>query len=169
MTRRTPHRRGQLQALEPILVVIFLAIIIGLVLLYYVQITTVEGTRDQRRYQAQEDLALLGRITTLPELSCPRSETVKTYCLDLFKAQAFATLTAQPETKAYYYPVFGSANVTLYWLDLKYGAERLQSLRLYSSIGNSTNVKPTTTYFTAYEPVDGTRQFAMLVVERQTS
>lgn len=166
-------RRGQLQAMEPIIIVIVLAIIIGLVLLYYVRINAYETKTDTANYQAKEDLAMLGRLTTLPELACPRSETVKTYCIDLLKAQAFASTMGDirngPANRVYYSPVLGATNITLRWYDLsKPAGQMAQQLTIYSNLRDSTRVRTTTTYFTAFEPVNGTRQFAMLIVERQS-
>lgn len=166
-------RRGQLQAMEPIIIVIVLAIIIGLVLLYYVRINAYETKTDTANYQAKEDLAMLGRLTTLPELACPRSETVKTYCIDLLKAQAFASMMGDarsgPSNRVYYSPVLGATNITLRWYDLsKPSGQMAQQLTIYSNLRDSTRVRTTTTYFTAFEPVNRTRQFAMLIVERQS-
>lgn len=159
-------RRGQLQAMEPIIIVIVLAIIIGIVMLFYTRISAQENRAGTTRYQAREDIAMLGRLTTMPELACPRSETVKTYCIDIGKATAFAAMMNDPKERIYYNPFLGATNLTLKWYDMQ--QDKMNSLALYNNLRDPERITTTTTYFTVFEPVNSTRQFAMLIVERQS-
>jgi hypothetical protein len=151
--------------MEPIIIVIMLAIIFGMALLFYARISGTQQKTEASHYQAEEDLDTLDRLTTMPELSCPRSETVKTYCIDRLKAEAFAGMLDNGGNRIYYTPLLGDTSITLIWYDLNDDA--LHSLPIYNNLKDSTRVKATRTYFTVFDPITGTRQFAMLNVERQ--
>lgn len=152
--------RGQLQTLEPILITIFLALIIGILLLVYVRISGSRGTDLQSVQESQDDVATLARIATLPELKCSNAFE---NCIDKQKAIAFSQIAAGPG-KVFYHPMFGDVNITISWIDLQTGATGGKTL--YDSL-NSTNVKTTVTYFTIYNPVTNARQFATLMITRR--
>ena len=157
------RRRGQLQTLEPIIIVIILAVIIGMLLLFYVRISATQSRVDKQANAQQEDLASLARITTLPEISCPRSETVKTYCIDLLKARAFKDLMANPQLRSTYFSVLGASEISIETIDLQ-GAP--SSMVLYDAL-EPGNVSASRTYFTGYDPVQDTRKFAIMVIKRE--
>jgi hypothetical protein len=155
--------RGQLQSMEPIIIVIVLAIIAGLSLLFYVRISGGQQNEEIRAAHAQEDVATLGRIVNLPEFSCSRSATTNTYCIDKYKAQAFGNYTAKnTAARLYYYGFFGAANVTLQVVEN--GA--LHQIPLYANLKNDY-VTQTRTFFTVLDPLTGERQFAILIIERE--
>lgn len=160
-------RRGQLQTLEPILIVIVLSVLFGVGLLFFVKLQAHDPMKAVT--SEREATALLKKITTLPELSCPTSETVQTYCLDLVKAQMFSEMLGNAGNASFYFPLFGRSSVTLEWYDLSYGDEAIvEQLELYNALLEGADVAMSTTYFTVYDPVADQRYFASIMVRRQT-
>jgi hypothetical protein len=157
-------KRAQLQSLEPIVVVIFLAMIIGIMLVFYLRIGDAEGTKEQSVQENRKDLDLLKRMSRLPEISCPEAETGQTYCVDLYKAEAFGEAMESQRTKTSYYPLFGSVRITLHVIDAEYGA--VDEVVIYDSINATAYVRPSVTYVSVYDPSDGTRKFGMIFMER---
>ncbi len=158
------RRRAQLQTLEPIIIVVILALIVGVVLLFVVRAGGAQDKASARAIDEREAIAMLRKVTSLPELSCPLSETVRTFCIDGAKAQAFARLAADPQERLAYYPLLGSSRINLTWADLSAGTTR--SLLLYDGLGNASDVSQSATYFTVYDPVQDARLFATLTIER---
>lgn len=154
-------RRGQLQSLEPVMVVIILAIIGIVGGMFYFSIAERGAQEDALLLDEQEDLAVLKRIAAAPELACPADITTGTYCIDLYKARAFSDLMAQDRHRVRYHPFFGDTQITVEWLDLP----SRQSLALYNGT-NATDLRATRTYFVVYDPVDGRRHFATLLIRR---
>jgi hypothetical protein len=156
-------KKGQLQTMEPIIIVIVLVIIIGICLLFYSRISNSQEDQQIRTAKAKEDTATLKRIANLPEFSCGRSTSTNTYCIDKYKAEAFGNFTASSaQARIYYYGFFGAANVTLQIIE----NGNLRSIPLYYNL-NSTYVTQTRTYFTVFDPVMQHRQFAILIIERE--
>jgi hypothetical protein len=157
-------RRAQLQALEPIFIVIILAIVMGIGLLFYVRIADSQERQDSSAQAQQEDLATLARISRMPELSCSADASL-TNCIDVHKAEAFSRLLANDQAKLYYYPYLGDKNITITWLDLASGVTT--TLRLYGGMQSDTYTA-TTTYFTVYESVNSTAKLATLTILRRS-
>lgn len=156
-------RRGQLQTLEPIIIVMVLALIAGLSLLFYLRITEGQEMQQTREFRMQEDVATLGRIANLPELSCNRAETANTYCIDVYKARTFGEfLRTNHQARTYYYALFGATNITLQIIS----GGTTEQIALYENL-NNTFVTQTRTYFTVQDPTTGSREFAVLIIERE--
>lgn len=160
-------KKAQLQTLEPILIVIVLVMIAGIGLLFYVQFAEVDSADAVRSYESREALALLQRITTLPELSCGMAETAGTYCIDEKKAWAFGQIMQNQRMALEYQPIFGFSNITLFWIDAGSAGE-VHKVKLYSQM-NSTRYQIARTYFTVYDPVGDIRKFAMVEIAREVS
>jgi hypothetical protein len=157
-------RRGQLQTLEPVLVVIFIGILLGVGMLVFVRMGSFRSSQEATLVQEQEALVLLKRLTTLPELSCPAAVTVQTFCIDEEKARQFALRMDDPRERAHYFPLLGASEITLEIVDLDGG---VQELAVYNAtIGNRT-VVGSGTYFTAYDPAREERRFAILTLRRE--
>ncbi|MDD9953874.1 MAG: hypothetical protein OXR66_06075 [Candidatus Woesearchaeota archaeon] len=151
-------KRAQFQTLEPILVIIIIVLLAGVGLLFFVNVSKTSVAHDISTLHERHLTAALDRMTTLPELSCPKSETENTYCIDLYKARVFATQDHIP-----YYALFGPTKITLRWLD-----GTAKELVLYDAL-QSGQVRAATTYFTIYDPLTDERLFAMLTVQRDVS
>jgi hypothetical protein len=153
-------RRGQLSTLEPVLIVIFLVIIVGILLLFSTALIGDRSANDKLLLASDADLRLLKRITHMPELSCPSSETGETYCIDLYKAAAFANQDVKS-----YRSLFGPTRITVQYLDLDTGQWE-QPIVLYNDAGQ--DVRASQTFSTVFDPLTQTRHFALISVERAT-
>lgn len=163
-------RRAQLQAMEPIMIVIVLAIIAGIVLLFYVRLSTGEARAETRTAQAVEDVQILGAVARMPELLCPDTESVQVNCIDYEKAKVFAKSSQSTENKVYYNPFFGNANITLYWIESVHDADgnvNVQSQQLFDTMVNRNKTKTSITYFTLYKPIEDRRYMAWMQIERE--
>ena len=162
-------KKGQFQTLEPVIIVIILVFIIGVMLMFYMRISKVEGDKTATTLRAQEDLTMREMITQLPELRCTESETSGTYCIDLFKAAEFKSLMTDDEQQILYYSLFGDAKITLHKIDLTDNTPTLSSgIILYNALTNEEgNINTKYVYFTAHEPIEDKRLFAMVKIERQ--
>ena len=157
--------KGQLQVMEPIIIVVFLALILGILLMFYLRIADTEHAQDVRVHENAQDLAVLQRMARLPEIACPKSETGQTYCIDLYKARAFTRSMENPRARASYFPVFGAARITVHIIEV---SGETSNFTIYNTLNATANVRPSITYTTVYDPVHDTRQFAMVMIERQT-
>jgi hypothetical protein len=61
-----------------------------------------------------------------------------------------------------YFPVFGATHITIAWVDATGAAG---SIDLYN--GRSEKYTASRTYFTVFDPVHRTRNFATMIIERQ--
>lgn len=165
MRSRLVPRRGQLQVMEPIVIVVFLALILGILLMFYLRIAGTEQAQEVRVHENVQDLAVLQRMARLPEIACPKSETGQTYCIDLYKVRAFNQSMEDPRARTGYFPVFGAARITVRIIDV---SGDTSNITIYNTLNATANVRPSITYTTVYDPVLDTRQFAMIMIERQT-
>ena len=149
-------KRGQLQTLEPIIIVIVLVLIAALVLMAFVRLTDASTPLDN-----SEAVAVLERVSTMPELSCPVIETAGTYCIDLAKVEAFSRIMRDEDNRIAYQPVFGFTQITLEVV----GDD---PILLYDMIDPEADVRAGTTYFTVHDPLTDTRRFATITVRRET-
>jgi len=147
-------KKGQLQTLEPIVIVIVLVLIAAIVLMLFVKLNDTSPSFDSR-----EALNVLQRVSTMPELSCPAIETAGTHCIDLGKARAFSRTVDE----IFYQPVFGFTSITLEVVE----ENKLEEILLYDATVPDANVRASTTYFTVHDPVTDTRKFAMLTIRRE--
>ena len=152
-----------MQTLEPVIIVIMLAIIIGIGLLFYARISASQQHQTGVALQYQEDLATLSRLSHMPELSVPAGADCSN-CIDIYKAAEFSELLKGERNRTVYYPVFGPTAIMIDYLELS--GNKLNHLVLYNNT-NTGFAKVTRTYFTMYEPVNRTRQFAMLTIARE--
>jgi hypothetical protein len=156
--------------MEPILIVMFLALIIGLLLLFSLRIGDREVEVTATKEASKQDLLLLGRIANLPELSCPKSESAKTYCIDMFKAEAFRQLMKDDDVaRSSYYPLLGASEIAVEWIDMdSNGASINKSMVLYDNL-NSSGVRPAVAYSTMYNPASpgAARMFATVTIYRR--
>lgn len=162
---RASVRHGQLQAMEPIIIVMVIAVIIGIVLVFYFRITTVSSGISSQRLQSQEDVLSMIRIARMPELLCPGSISGDTNCIDLEKAKAFSAILRNQTYKTYYHPILGNANITIFWLD---GDMKTHQMQLYSDIpSNSTHTSASLTYFTVYDPIAEVNDLAWVMIQKE--
>jgi hypothetical protein len=169
VTQFLKSKRAQLQAMEPIMIVIVLAIIAGIVLLFYVRLSSNEQQAEIRTTQSSEDVQILGAVARMPELLCPNVESVQVNCIDYEKAKAFSQSSMLPENKVFYNPLFGNANITLYWIDSidSDGAVNIKSTQLFDTMVNRNKTRMTITYFTLYKPIEDRRYMAWMQIERE--
>ncbi len=163
---RINRRRGQIQTMEPIIITIFLILILLAGGAYFLH--AFSGQQEQRAeaVQAADDLALLERLTTLPELSCGGTTNAGPLCVDARKARLFAgMLAANDSLRIAYYPVFGSTNITLRTVDITTGNAQDFTISDASRNG-SARVRSTRTFVTVLDPSDGDVGFGMLEVRR---
>ncbi len=162
-------RRAQLQAMEPIMIVIVLAIIAGISLLFYVRLSSGETRAQIRTTESIEDVQILGAVARMPELLCPDTESVQVNCIDYEKAKIFSQSSKLPENKIYYNPFFGNANITLYWIESISGSNdvTIQSQQLFDTMVNRNKTKTSITYFTLYKPIEDRRYMAWMQIERE--
>lgn len=154
-------RKAQLQTLEPILIVIFLALILGLVLLFSLRISDTSAQRDTISQGNRQDLALLGIVANLPEIACPRSETSKTYCIDEYKARAFNASMRDVRKRNVYFQLLGNTRISIQKID---GAS--DPLVIYQMINDTSDVRTSFAYSTIHDPVTDLRSFAIVRIER---
>jgi hypothetical protein len=160
------NRKAQLQTLEPILIVIVLAIIAGAALMFFLRFSERQSIVDARAFDREEDLAAVKRVTAMPELSCPRDVSAGTYCIDLGKAVAFSELSQRRDVAMLYRPMFGDAVLVLSWIDLDTGT--LANLTLYNQSLNTSQTSQSRTYGTVFDPLTGERHFATLTIRRSS-
>jgi hypothetical protein len=157
-------RRAQLQTLEPIVIVIILTLIVSIGLLFYFRASSDITTRDQLQVGALQDLETLSALSRMPELVCTADVTRNTNCIDTEKAKAFAQLLRSDRGRNDYYPLLGSTSITITWIDLSSGESQLL---LYNATDlNRSSVTPTRTYFTMYDPLTRTKEFAVMDILR---
>jgi hypothetical protein len=156
-------KKAQLQAMEPIIIVIVLAVIIGVGLLFYTRINDNQQREDRIVAYQQEDLVLLSRIARMPELSCSNDESL-TNCIDAEKAKAFATVLRTERGRLHYYSFFGDANVTITSFDLETGT--LDTQEIYGGL-DAESYTPIVMYFTLYDPKTDISKMATLTVLRR--
>jgi|GEM_PF-6148969 len=167
---RCVRKKGQLNTMEPIIIVIVLALIAGLGLLFYTRINDTQQTTAVSTMNAQQDVALLSTLARMPELACSRAETSDTKCIDLGKASAFAEiLITDQKIKNEYYPIFGASKVMITYVDSFDVGMPSRSVTVYDALDDESRVRPTRTYFALYNPGDERMMFATLVVERRVS
>lgn len=163
---RPDRRRGQIQAMEPIIIVIFLIILLLAGGAYFLRMLSAQQDQRAEAVQAADDLALLERLTTLPELSCGGTASAGPLCVDARKARLFADMLAQNDTlRIAYYPVLGATNITLRIVDITTGNAQ-DILISDASRNDSARVRSTRTFVTVLEPSDGDVDFGMLEIRR---
>lgn len=156
-------RRGQLETLEPILIVIMLVLIAGIGLLFYVNISAGEYRGDLARIDDAQAIAIMQRATSMPELSCALSETAGTFCLDKYKVLAFSSIAREEQARIYYQDVFGTSSVRIGWLEA--GSE--EKVVLYNITTGNGSITTMHTYFTLHDPVADERYFAVMTIARE--
>lgn len=157
-------RRGQLQTLEPVVIVIFLGVILALGLIFFMRISDSDSARQQSLADERYAVAIMRTVTTMPELACSRAETVQTFCIDTEKAYAFAEFTSSLNNGLEYFPLFGSSTLELEWQE----STGLVKVVLYNASAGG-NALASSTYFTVHDPITDTRRFATLTVLRDVS
>lgn len=164
-------RVGQLQSMEPIIVMVFLAIIVGIMLIFYFRISDAQGAQDVRSQANVQDLAAIKRLAALPEIACPRPETAQAYCIDKYKALAFAAAMENSRLRQEYYPLFGQSRINITIITLQPRGQ--EQLTIYDSLGDASRVRTSVMYTTVYDPSAdqsaGERKFAMVTFERGSS
>lgn len=157
--------RGQLQTLEPILIVMVLAIIASIGLVWFMRVSESQASFDDRIFDTAKDLAMAKRIASLPEISCPKDISAGTYCVDLAKADAFSELASDRDALLLYYSLLGETQIHLSWIDLSSG--ELHNLSLYDFLPpESTDISGSVTYGSVYDPLTGERHFGMITLRR---
>ncbi len=152
--------RGQLQVSEPILIVIMLTLLGIFGLIFFIRASDSDTTVEADRLSALQATEVLQLVSSMPELSCPKSVTVNTYCIDEEKARAFAEVSDRE--RIYYQPLLGNARLTLRVLSLETGG--VEPIVLYDLIV-SDHTRSTLTYFTVYDPHTGQRRMATMQLE----
>jgi hypothetical protein len=155
--------------MEPIVIIMVLALIIGVAVMMYVRIADAQEGDDRRSMGAEEDLVLLSTLASMPELSCPQSISAGTRCLDRGKVLAAASVMTDDGTgggKLYYYRLFGDIRITITTVPLT--DEEPSVVVLYDGMPATENSRVTRTYFTLYDHVTDGRVFAILEVRRAT-
>jgi len=159
--------RGQLQVLEPIIIVLILGILVAGGIIATVKVGKTQADSDAFILDAQNARSTLQTITNLPELSCPRSVTVETYCIDLYKAEWFSVMMKNDTKKSYYQPLFSSSRITLTYFELEDGGLTENQVILYDDVLNENNIGSISTYFTVYDPISDDRLFAWIMIQRE--
>jgi len=158
-------RRGQLQTLEPVIIVIVLTVLLLAGGAYFLRASQDDESRRAASVSARDDLALLERLSSLPELACSGPASANRMCVDLAKAEAFAGIIAGDETlRVAYFPILGATNLTLRVLDIDEGSSR--AMALYDASRNGTRTRATRTYVTVLDPATGDVRFGMLEIRR---
>ena len=161
-------KKGQLQTLEPIFVVILLVLLLGGALFFFFRYAKTQASQDTSIANEQEAISLLKKVTTLPELSCPTSITGDTYCIDMYKADAFSGMMNNDSKRAFYFPLFGTASITLEIVS----SSPHDPIVLYNTLPkdpatlDNLTIFASTTYFLVFDPVLYEKDFAILTVRR---
>lgn len=161
------NRRAQLQTLEPILIVMVLAIIASIGLVWFMRVSESSAAFDDRVFDTAQDLAMAKRIGGLPEISCPRDISAGTYCVDLEKAKAFSRAVSDQDTALMYRSLLGDSKIVLSWIDLRSG--EMNNVTLYDMLpSDAVDISGSITYGSVYDPVSGERYFGMVALRRVT-
>ena len=174
MDSKNRRTKGQLQAMEPIIIVVMLGLIIGLVLLFYVRLSGTQAQTTQKITSSEEDVVMLTKVSRMPELLCPSTIASDTNCIDLGKASSFSAITTTAQGKMYYNSLFGNSNIILHWINFSSGNADavINDMTLYSALDqrslgkNSSGVSTSTTYFFVYDPITKSNDLAWLDVVR---
>lgn len=161
-------RRGQMQTMEPIIVVITITILLLVGGAYFLRASQgAEGDRTASR-QGAEDLALLERVTTLPEIACAGVSSAGRLCVDKEKVRVFSAVLASNETlRVMYFPLFGRTNVSLRIVDVEDGVAT--GYPLYMAMDNASTIRATRTFVSVLDPATGTLGIGSLEIRRATS
>jgi len=155
-------KKGQLQALEPILAVIIIAIILVIGFIYVVKISTNESVQDEMLSAENEDTATLTMLSAMPELACA-SDIKEKNCIDLEKAKLFSQLLKTPSGRSYYASLFGKRDIIITYFDIEKKQENTIVLFDYEAQGASIGSR---TYFTAHDAATKNMHFAILSIKR---
>ncbi|MBR9700258.1 hypothetical protein GOV11_00125 [Candidatus Woesearchaeota archaeon] len=164
-------RKGQLQAMEPIIVVIMIVLIAVVALTYFVRLSKSEATIMASTMDSKDALAILQRASTLPELSCALSETQGTACIDLYKAWFMEILMNDPTQdmlKIRYQPIFGNTNVSVEIIKIEDGSSPFNPIQIYNGLAPGVDYTVTRTYFTIHEATTDGRAFAIMHIARES-
>lgn len=158
-------RRGQMQTLEPIIIVITITLLLLVGGAYFLRAS--QGADDQRASARQEaeDLALLERVTTLPEISCSGVSSAGRLCVDREKAIAFSsTILANESLRIAYFPLFGRTDLSLRVVSLNEDVAR--DISIYDAADNATTIRATRTFVSVLDPATGTLGIGSLEIRR---
>jgi hypothetical protein len=174
--------------MEPIIIIIFIAIIAAIGVLLFARMGSNADATDRANVQSVQDLARITALANMPELRCT-SDVTLAGCLDEQKVAALAQLMREnAQARVMYAAIFGETNITVDVLDMsaregtpstsapgagesagELAGEVLSGgftrYTLYAAAGDGS-VRPTSTYMSVYDPRTGQRRFAIVTVWR---
>ena len=158
--------KGQSQTMEPIITIVILAVLAAIGIIFFMRVGDTQQNVEIARVEELQSIEVLKLVTTMPELSCPKSVTTDTYCIDLYKAISFARLMNDGQNRIYYQPLFGTSRVTLTYIHIPSGDK--DTIELFNLIAKDSNLRATSTHFTVYDPILKEKKMAILTVQRES-
>jgi len=112
-----PTRKAQVKFGETIAILFIFFILLILGFIFYGRFSAVSASQDVIEQQEIQSVGVSQAITYLSELSCTERNVLEEGCFDLHKVIALNTLgvsqDADPQLRAYYLNLFGSATITI--------------------------------------------------------
>ncbi|MFH1174707.1 MAG: hypothetical protein V1725_06230 [archaeon] len=107
-------KKGQLQMLESIGVIIIITFLIFFSFSIYQRFHASEIARKNQQQNQLSAIDVANRIGELPELQCSHVDVVTVGCFDLVKVQTFAAFATSPAFRLMYYPLLRESSITVY-------------------------------------------------------
>lgn len=148
-------RKGQMQMMETVMVLIvfFFILVIGLV--FYANIQLSSAKDDLKKYNELKAIENMQKLLFLPELQCGGVDEAST-CIDMLKLKALANVMANESNRVYYNDELGNSLVVV---------EEVYPGKSSFTLYNNTN-KGTASFIPVYlkYPVDGTYHMGLITI-----
>ena len=138
-----------------VLVVFFILLVIGSSIYFGIQNSRL--SKEKLVYENVEALRTLVKLQALPELDCSFASAHTINCFDLYKLEAFSSLTKTEHAQEFYYPMFGDATIkvnVLYPFDLNFTIYDIHPVEFKSSVRQIMPVL-------VYDPVSSKYYFSL--------
>lgn len=106
-------RRGQLKMGESFAVMVVFFILLAIGLIFYGSIKK-SSLGEQAEETIDKQAIRLAQVASfLPELQCSFSDTIRENCFDLYKLQALANISQEPQIYLSYRMLFGNSRIVV--------------------------------------------------------
>jgi hypothetical protein len=108
-------KKGQIRLTETIAVLFIFFILIGLGIIFFAKFANVAAKEKQQEILGKRAIETTLHTLFMPELLCTKGEAeLEENCVDLLKARQLAVrLAEEPETKDYFFNLFGYATISV--------------------------------------------------------
>ncbi|MBU0471769.1 MAG: hypothetical protein KKF89_05215 [Nanoarchaeota archaeon] len=159
------NKKAQIQMGESIAIIIIIMILIIFALVFYSKIKEVDISEKKILFQDLDLIELSQIIYSLPEIQCSFAEVVDYGCIDLLKYYELAKIINESfkDDKIqyfYYRQLFGNTKISLETIKDE------KTVNLYNSNRTWTSKSVMNMPIIAYNPINDTKLFATLNIEK---